>query len=489
MIKQIFIVLSLVISLDGFAGDAGSKMRQVTIIQTTDIHSHLLPDAESPGWLALATIVRKKIEDAGGKDSCLLIDCGDTIQGSVPAIVSNGMAGITMLNSLGYDAWIPGNHETDFGFKRFVELAKDFKGDIISLNLSTDKTVPWTIYAKNGLKIAVAGITYSYMDSKPSPSELLEKAAGEITAMKPDIFILAIHNGLSFRKDNDNLDPASIARTYPQIDLVLGGHTHVENPGEKIGSSSWFVQPGKHAQCFAEITVTFNEKDKKVWKITSNLVYAQKDTKPDATCLADVSEWIKMAKAYSRKKIGTLEQPINSEPENPASPLNLLFWKALTTEFPATDAVLTSAMSPEKSLDQVITGQDLFDLAPYEDTVCIMKVTGREIREIMQEQKKHKTNSEKLLFKWNPDLPDAPGEKTAKEVPESKKTEGENSSDLLDSGKLDDNNVYTVALSSYAASGCGFRFKKLRKIAKSPKAELKDTGTYVRDALEKYLRK
>ncbi len=104
---------------------------KIRILQTTDVHS-FIEHSDNPqegGWLRLATMIKQHRQ----KEDCLLIDCGDTIQGSLSAIASRGEAAVEMLNYLKYDFWVPGNHELDFGIPRYVELLD--KDTILSAKL------------------------------------------------------------------------------------------------------------------------------------------------------------------------------------------------------------------------------------------------------------------------------------------------------------------------------------------------------------------
>jgi 2',3'-cyclic-nucleotide 2'-phosphodiesterase/3'-nucleotidase len=95
---------------------------QVTIhlLQTTDIHAVLTKEENNSGsWLKLASLIRE-VRERHGNENCILIDCGDTIQGTLIGALSRGEAAIIPLKAMRYDAWIPGNHEFDFGFARFL---------------------------------------------------------------------------------------------------------------------------------------------------------------------------------------------------------------------------------------------------------------------------------------------------------------------------------------------------------------------------------
>ena len=95
-----------------------------TLIQQNDIHAQLEPHPElfrrhgtaeyrpTGGIAAAATIVKQIRRDSA---DCLLIDCGDAIHGTLPAMRTEGAAIVPVLNALGVDLMTPGNWEYGFG--------------------------------------------------------------------------------------------------------------------------------------------------------------------------------------------------------------------------------------------------------------------------------------------------------------------------------------------------------------------------------------
>ena len=140
----------------------------VTLIQTGDIHGHLVPrpnlrsdaldhDDHSHshrmegGVARMFTLIKalrlKSRLENGGKDRTLLINTGDTLQGSGEALFSRGQAMIDVLNKFGYVAHTPGNWDFLYGPARFEET---FKG---SAATATTPAVPplanWNALAAN----------------------------------------------------------------------------------------------------------------------------------------------------------------------------------------------------------------------------------------------------------------------------------------------------------------------------------------------------
>ncbi len=84
---------------------------------TSDVHCG---GDQGFGYVGLKAV--KDAAEAAG-NHVLLVDDGDSIQGEPIGIMTRGEANIRLMNAMGYDAAIPGNHEFDYGMDRFLELA------------------------------------------------------------------------------------------------------------------------------------------------------------------------------------------------------------------------------------------------------------------------------------------------------------------------------------------------------------------------------
>ena len=93
------------------------------------------------GWL----FIKKELEDQ--YDHVLLIDAGDAIQGAPIGAISKGAEPIRMMNRLGYDLAVTGNHEYDFGLEVLDDCAEALDCGYTCANFCTSdgETVfaPW----------------------------------------------------------------------------------------------------------------------------------------------------------------------------------------------------------------------------------------------------------------------------------------------------------------------------------------------------------
>ncbi|MGP1471368.1 MAG: bifunctional metallophosphatase/5'-nucleotidase [Schwartzia sp. (in: firmicutes)] len=131
---------------------------EVTILHTNDVHCGVAQN------LNIAQVAQYKHDLMKQNPNVLLVDAGDAIQGEPLGSLSEGAAIIRIMNSVGYDFVIPGNHEYDFGMTRFLELAPQQTCGYYSCNFLDKRTgkpvLPsYKIFTMDGKKIAFVGVT------------------------------------------------------------------------------------------------------------------------------------------------------------------------------------------------------------------------------------------------------------------------------------------------------------------------------------------
>ena len=172
-------LLLLSASAETFAGaqDAAFADAQAVLLFTTDVHCGV---SEGLGYAGVAG-VKAALEEAG-KD-VLLIDVGDAIQGAPLGSLSEGEYVTRIMNEMGYDAAVPGNHEFDYGMARFLELAESASFPYVSANfmsLETDESVfpAYVMLEAGGYQIAILGICTPKTITSSTPA-YFQNEAGE----------------------------------------------------------------------------------------------------------------------------------------------------------------------------------------------------------------------------------------------------------------------------------------------------------------------
>lgn len=191
------------------------------------------------GFAHLATLIKQL---KASRPSALLLDGGDTWQGSATALWTKGQDMVDAALALGVEV-MTGHWEMTLGQERVQEVVnKDFKGkvDFIAQNIKTadfgDEVFPaYTLRNMNGISVAIIGQAFPYTPiANPSylipnwtfgiQEENLQKTINEVQSKGAKVIVLLSHNGMDV-----DLKLASRVRG---LHAILGGHTHdgVPNP-------------------------------------------------------------------------------------------------------------------------------------------------------------------------------------------------------------------------------------------------------------------
>lgn len=211
----------------------------LVILHTNDTHSLIDPDKDGRGGV----LQRKAIIDSVRKaeKNVILVDAGDMVQGTLYFKYFKGDVEYPLMNMLGYDIRILGNHEFDNGMKDLAKYYKDVKADRLSANYDFSGTElqgmfdPYVIKKVGGKKIGFIGINVDpeSLISKENIEGVkfkdVIKTANETAAylknrMKCDLVVVVSHIGVV--KENDKATDYDLARASRDIDIIIGGHSH-----------------------------------------------------------------------------------------------------------------------------------------------------------------------------------------------------------------------------------------------------------------------
>ena len=479
------LILAAATLLSGCAG-AAEKLQVVHVLHTSDLHAHLEADEESAGMLRMGAAIGRIRRDIGS-ESVLHIDTGDTVQGTMAGSLTRGLLPLQALIAMGCDVWVPGNHEFDFGFARFAELADFMRPLIVCGNLrplapNAKPYASWKMFERNGARIAVIGMTASYVKnwfsgdlSRLFQVELamtaLERLMPKVVAAKPDAIVLAIHQGWTTPQQDPRgvNEVAAIVAKYPEIDLVLGGHTHRPLPGMPIGAGSWYIQPGADAQYFGHIRLYCDTKAHKVERIESFLVDTAKEPTPDAALMEALAAPLADLKARADEIIvPAMPMDITAEGlPGRDNAMALAFCKAIS-KAANTELALHGALS-KKALKkgEPVTAWDVFQIVPYENDIIVASLTQEELEEVLAEQWSYRRHYTYCGF-YGADV--------------TFDNEGKAHISGLGPGR------HTIAMNSFTAAGGG-RYVRLARLLKRPESQMRNTGLSTRDAMRDYLKK
>ena len=137
-------IMFLTAGVTAFADDYYDEEteKDIFVFFTNDVHNAYEQTDTAIGYASLAADIKKTQSDENNET--ILVDAGDSIQGGIIGALSKGMWPAEIMDKMGYDVAVPGNHEFDFGVERFLEIADSVSYDYVCCNfidLRTGKTV------------------------------------------------------------------------------------------------------------------------------------------------------------------------------------------------------------------------------------------------------------------------------------------------------------------------------------------------------------
>ena len=245
IVSIILTALLLMGGIAGFAEEAAAGLQKdLVILFTSDVHC-----AIDQGWGYAGLYAMK--EGLSAKNHVLLVDNGDAIQGEPIGTMTKGKSLINIMNVMGYDAAIPGNHEFDYTVQTLLDLAAAANFPYLSCNFNKEGELVFPAYVMkevDGVKIGFVGVTtpttpmtatptyfmneertefiYDFMQDETGEKlyAAVQKAVDEARAAGADYVIVLGHLG-----NEAECRPWTYADVISHtngIDAFLDGHSH-----------------------------------------------------------------------------------------------------------------------------------------------------------------------------------------------------------------------------------------------------------------------
>lgn len=261
------------------------------------------------GFSHLATLV-KRVRTERGDGNSILLDGGDTWQGSGTAFWTRGKDMVGACNRLGVDV-MTGHWEFTYLDKEIIANIGDFKGEFVAQNVSVNEDAlfdyrfadfagfdedsglafkPYTMKTVNGMRVAVIGQAFPYTPiANPQrfipdwtfgiQDERMQSMVNYVRENeKPDLVVVISHNGM----DVD----LKMASRISGIDVIFGGHTHdgVPRPVEvsNKGGKTLVTNAGSNGKFLAVMDLDVSKGKLKDYRyrlvpVFSNMLEADKD--------------------------------------------------------------------------------------------------------------------------------------------------------------------------------------------------------------------
>ena len=382
---------------------SGSTIFDVKIVHTNDIHARVEEDDYNQviGMDRLSGITQAFTE---GADGSLMLDSGDTFHGQPIATLVKGESVAKLMKACGYDAMTTGNHDWSYGKDRLKELGGIANVKILSGNIkNADGTSFFDTDAlvkeitKNGktLKIGVFGVSDPEMKNKTTPSNVegldfqdaVAYARREAAALKAegcDVVIALSHT----------LDPKNVAAQVDDVDLWLCGHEHIEL-SESVttpdGSKTYVSESGHYLNSVGliDLNCTMDENGSvHVDYEKTSVDYEAAQNYPKDASVTDVLDKIKAENETALNRvIGTSPVELDGVWEHiRIGQTNL--GNVITDAYllaTGADIAFENAGGIRASIAAgTVTYGDVINVSPYGNYVVTKKLTGAQIKEMLE---------------------------------------------------------------------------------------------------------
>jgi len=384
---------------------------RIQILHTNDIHGHL--DSETvrsgtqsfqQGGMALLAGMAAKLRDRA-PDRTLLLDAGDAWEGTFLTVADKGASLTRAMSLMRYDAMAVGNHDLDYGQDAIAQRAKEASFPFLAANLidSSGGQPPWAkpyIIKDLGIaKVAILGLTYPQINTKGSNFTGLRLLKAIDTAKRyvpelraqADVVIALTHLGIQGRFPWDEPDVA-LAAAVPDIDVIVGGHSHTTLRSAQVVGNTTIVQTGSDAMNLGHLELTIDRATKRITAVARTdelLVVSSGFAKPDAEIAAIVDAERKQAEKYTARVVGAAARELQQD-RNPDTPLGNLVADALLEygrkQGWGTDIAFYNGAGLRANLATgTITYGALFAVLPFRNVVTSVDLTGDQVRAVLED--------------------------------------------------------------------------------------------------------
>ncbi|MFD8411895.1 5'-nucleotidase C-terminal domain-containing protein [Streptomyces sp. NPDC059650] len=436
------------------SADPGSRQPRTyafTVMGTTDLHGNVFnwdyftdkefdDKAHNDVGLAKISTLVNRVRAEKGRCNTLLIDAGDTIQGTQLSYYYAKVDPITArrgpvhpmaqaMNAIGYDAAALGNHEFNYGIPVLRKFQEQCDFPLLGANALDAKSLrpafpPYSMHRLRtpqgrDVKVAVLGLTNpgiaiwdkAHVQGKmtfPGLEEQAAKYVPKLRSMGADVVIVSAHSGSSGTSSYGDQLPyvenaaGLVAEQVPGIDAILVGHAHTEIPEYRVknkatGKDVVLSEPLKWGQRLTlfDFELTWAKGSWSVAKVSARVLNSN-EVEEDPEIVRLLSDEHRKVVQYVNQVIGTSTQAMSSadgpvkdvpiidlinhvQAETVKGALAGTEWASLPVLSQAS-CFSRTAVIPEGK----VTLRDAAGLYPFENTLEARVLTGAQLKDYLE---------------------------------------------------------------------------------------------------------
>ncbi|MFO8133178.1 MAG: bifunctional metallophosphatase/5'-nucleotidase [Thermoplasmatota archaeon] len=372
---------------------------RLTILQVNDSHAYLRPHMElfrgggsevyrqAGGFARIATLFHRIRRE---REAVVVLDNGDTLHGTYPAVESRGATLVPVLNALGFDA-MTGHWDFAYGPERLRELVRRLDYPLLAVNCyrgDTDEPMfpPYRVLERGGLRVAVIGVAATIVD-KTAPASFssgvsLTLGRDELPGVvervrdgeRADLVVVLSHLGFP--------QEMQLAADIDGIDVLVSGHTHNRLYRPALVNGTLLMQSGSHGSFVGCLDLLVG--DSGVEGYEHRLIPVDMSVVPDERVAGLVDEAVEPYRDMLSEVVGRTTTALNRGRVMETTMDNLLLQamqEASHAELAFSNGWRYGAPVPTGE----VTVNDLWNIVPVNPKVSTCELSGAELRRMLEE--------------------------------------------------------------------------------------------------------
>lgn len=412
--KSRLFLLSL-LAMAACSGGPEDGTYHLELLTTNDVHGRWFDESYVDGSQKNSLFAVKHYVDsvrkAAGAENVILVDAGDCLQGDNAAYYFNYVDTVSphlyprIVEYMGYNAIAVGNHDIETGHPVYDRITAEMKrrgipflaGNAIRIDNGKPYFDTYTIVKNSGLKVAILGFTNPNIKGWLSEElwsgmtfesliPLVQQEVDRVTAAeKPHIVIVAVHsgsgNGDGSMYESQGLD---LFKSLRGVDFVVASHDHraLTQAADSIG----FINSGSHARNIGHGTIDMTVKDGRiVSKTIGTGLINVKASNADEAMKAEFRKDFEAVKAFTLRTVGELKSELRTRDAyiGMSDYINLIH--TLGLDRTGADISFAAPLTYNGTVSAgTLVYNDLFTIYPFENQLFTLRMTGREVKDYLE---------------------------------------------------------------------------------------------------------
>lgn len=352
-------------------------LQKLWLYHTNDLHSHF------ENWPKIAGYIEEKRQV---HDQMLLFDIGDHMDRvNLVSEADYGKVNVKLLNQLGYDGVTIGNNEgITLPHEQLDQLYKDAQFPVILSNLfEKGKRPSWAkpyevITLKNGLKIAILGVTIAYTpvyeklgwditDPFESIREMLQEVKGQA-----DVIVLLSHLGIIHDRE--------VAHDFPEIDIILGSHTHHLLEQGEMDNGVLLACAEKYGHYIGCVELTIDTASSELIEKKATVQSVDQLISESDEAITTLQKAERRAKSLMQEKVTSIKSKLETKWFDD-SQLPQLLTDAIKEWCEADIGMMNAGMVLDSLEAGIVTREDIHRICPHPINPIRVTLTGKQLIE------------------------------------------------------------------------------------------------------------